>query len=515
MLENRRFMTASPSIATAVRVASWLFVLLALLNVLYFVLRASSPVIQADAWWFLDVFVRKAMDGNLGFADFFIKRGGGDHAQPLFKLVLLLEWRYFDLDFVVGAVFGVIAVAACAVVLHRVVLAPRPRDGSDSVRYLAWAAMCALLFSLNGLGTWTWPLVALENITTLVILLFMLAVWHAHRRQRYVLLTMATLVLGISSDDSAVIAELAAVLALLLAAFADPTQRGRSLWKTLVVIGACMLLVRIGYAHAPGAGGTSLLVAHLKLLPGRFLEGGWWQWVLWPLVLPVYYQSPFASSHAHIWMGTQLVLGGLLLIAHVLFWRRAFRGPYDRPVFVAVTLMLLSYGWVAGILLARVAVFGNTYLEQPRYVLLYGGHLIALLLMWAGSGEESSRLVRWRPAIGTGMPVAGCLLLLVVQIPLSIDAWHMRPYVWAYYAKMAEQIDALARDPVHDKHCEMVPICGGPPEQRRDLTQLLSEHRLNIYSPRLQRWHHHLPRLSPVPVITKADMENAEAVKSQ
>ncbi|MGC1547377.1 MAG: hypothetical protein WA777_02505 [Rhodanobacter sp.] len=513
MLNERRFMTVSPLMLNAVRLVSWLFVLLAMLNALYFVLRASSPVIQADSWWFLDVFVRKAIDGNLGFADFFIKRGGGDHAQPLFKLVLLLEWRYFDLDFVVGAVFGVIAVAACAAVLHRVVLAQCSHDGSRSVRYLAWAAMCALLFSLNSLDPWTWPLVALENITTLVILLFMLAVWYAHRRQRYVLLAIATLVLGISSDDSALIAVLAVVLALLLAAFADPAQRGRSLWKTLAVIGACMLLVRIGYAHAPGAGGASLLVSQLKLLPGRFLEGGWWQWLLWPLVLPVSYHNPFPSVQAHIWFGIQVVLGVLLLIAHVLFWRRAFRGPYDRPVFVAVGLMLLSYGWVVGILLGRVAVFGNDYLVQPRYVLLYAGHLIALLLMWVGSSNEAPRVGWWRHAIGTGVSVMGCLLLLAVQIPLSTNAWHMRPYEWDYYAKMAGQIDALARDPVHDTHCEMVPMCGGTPEQRRDLTQLLSENRLNIYSPQVQHWHHYLPTLSPVPAITKSDIENPTKVK--
>lgn len=498
------------SIQDAVRALAWLFAVLALLNVLCFVLYASSPVIQADAWYALRDLVRKAIDGNLGLADFFVKRGDTDHVQPLFKLVQLLEWRYFDLDSVVSAVVGGMAATASAVVLYRVVVTRRLGDGSDAVRYLAWAAMCALLFSLNSLGTWVWPLVALENITTLIIMLFMLAVWHALRSQRYLLLAVATLFLGLSSDDSALIAVLAAVLTLQLAVLADPEQRGRSLWKLLVVIGVCMLLVRIGYAHVSVNGGASSLGYYPKLLPERFRDGGWWQWVLWPLVLPVYYQSPLRPVHAHVWFGIQILMGVLLLIAHLLFWRRALRGPYNRPVFVAVGLMLLSYGWVAGIILARVAVFGNDYLNQPRYVLLYAGHLIALLLMWVGSCEPVPHSMGWRRAMRTWVPTAGCLALLAVQIPQSIVAWHMRPYLWLYYAKMANQIDELARDPSHD--CGIEPICSWTPEHRRDLTQLLSENRLNIYSPRVQRWHHYLPRLSPLPVITRSEVENAGKV---
>lgn len=74
---------------------------------------------QSDAWYFLDVFLRKAIDNNLSFADFFIKRAGADHAQPLFKVVLLFEWRFFDLDFKIEALIGLAAAVGCGLVLHR------------------------------------------------------------------------------------------------------------------------------------------------------------------------------------------------------------------------------------------------------------------------------------------------------------------------------------------------------------------------------------------------------------
>lgn len=509
MRQSWRDSTTSTRLVLAL---TWSLAILYLVNALWFVLRASNPVIQADDWYYLDVFVRKVIGGNLHVADFFAKRSADDHAQPLFKLVLLLEWRYFDLDYVVGAVFGVAAAAACALIFHRVLIhRRRPGGAGNGVSRLAWTAICALLFSLGSVGMWVWPLVALENITILVILLFMLAVWHAHRSRRYLVLVAATLALGISSDDSALVAVIAASLGMLLALWADPEQRHPSTWKIFAIVVACELLVRTGYAYLPGAHASHghALAPLVGVLIERIEEGGWWQWILLPLVLPVYYQSPLQPANAPVWLFAQVIVGVLLLLAHVLFWRRALRGRYSLPVFMAVCMMLLSYGWVAGIILWRVSALGNDYLQQPRYVLLYAEQLIALLLMWAGSHElqceaATSRrqtAARWQ-TVRTRTAVAGALVLLLVQAPQSIQAWRMPRYEWIYYARQAAEIDAIARDPVHAKDCDLVnPVCGASPEVRRGLTQLLSAKRLNVYSPRLQRWHPHLPALMPVPAV--------------
>ena len=505
---------AWPSVRHVARLLGWLAATVFLLNTLYFVLRVSNPVIQQDDWYFLEVFLRKAMDGSLGFADFFVKRRGADHAQPLFKLIMLFEWRYFDLDFVVEAIAGVIAVAGFVAILHRLAMAQRRNDGSDAVRYLAWAAMCAVVFSLNGdAGTWTWPLVALENITMLIILIFMLAVWQAHRNGRYLLLALATLLLGISSDDSALIAALAAVLALVLVWLRNPVA-GRSGWKAPAVIVLCVVLVRIGYAHAPVVGGPPAvpLASDLGRLAERWHEGGWWKWAVFPLVLPVFYTDSLPQGHAGLWQAMQMIAAVLLAIAHGWFWWKAWRSKVNQPVFVAICLMLLSYAWVAGIVLIRVPVYGNDYLAQPRYVLLYAGHLVALLLMWVGTLDSDLSVSAGRRAVGKAVPVIGCLVLLAVQLPLSLHAWHMRKYVWAYDARMAYEIDALARQPAPVAQCRAVrQACAKPLTKRRLLALLLSAQRLNIYSPRVQRWHKYLPALSPVPIGAMASMPGSAA----
>jgi hypothetical protein len=366
---------------------------------------------------------------------------------------------------------------------------------------------------------WVWPLVALENVTILVILLFMLAVWHAHRSQRYLPLIVATLVLGISSDDSAIIAVVAALAGVLLALWADPEQRRFSAWRIVAIVIGFEVLVRIGYAHIPGAPVASAPASTplVGILVERFKQGGWWQWILLPLVLPVYYQSPLKAAQADIWFAVQAIMEVLLLAAHVLFWRRALRGRYNLPVFMAVCMMLLSYGWLAGIILWRVSAFGNDYLEQPRYVLLYAEQLIALLLMWAGSHELGFETVTtrrwpaiWRQIVWMWGPVVGALLLLLAQVPQSIQAWRVPKYEWAYYAKQAVEIDALRRDPVHTKDCDLAyPVCGQSPKIRRELTQLLSANRLNIYSPRVQRWHPYLPALTQVTAEPVSSVDKA------
>lgn len=506
---------ARPTHGLVARVLTYSAATLAFLNCLYFVLRGTNPVMMADDWYFLDVFLRKAIDGTLGFADLFVKRLGPDHAQPLFKVVLLAEWRYLGLDLTLGAVLGVFAAAGCALVYLRLV-APRVKR-ADPVRYVVWAAICALLFSLNGgsASQWTWPLNALLNITNLIILLFLLVVWHAHATRRYVLLTVATLFLGFSSDDQAIVTAIAAILALLLMRRADPNQRSEASWKSALVILICMVVVRIGYLFTPRIGGavSSQTFSHeVVLLIDRFSNQGWWMWVVYPLTVPVSIESPFRSVGATAWFAIVVLIGLILVAAHVWFWIKAFRCRYNRTTFVAVATMLVAYGWIGGIILFRVGHLGNEDVQVPRYIVLYTGSLIALLLMWIATREKApQRHAGKLQAVVRSLPVIGCMALVLVQIPISISTWRTRPYLHIYYATMADQIGALTADPERHMDCvPVLPVCDWPANKRAELTRMLSQNELNVFSPQVQKLHRYLPRLGPVsPISSNTDGEKS------
>ncbi|RDS79287.1 hypothetical protein DWU98_18325 [Dyella monticola] len=473
----------------------WVVVALLAINAMYFVLRVSNPVIIADGWYYLGSFLKHAIDHTLNLSDFFIKRNVDDHAAPLFRLLLLVNYRYFDVDYVLDAVVGCLSAVGCCLIFRIIIFSgsiPRKR----LVLSVCWMAVSALMLSLNSIGVWDWPLVSLENLTQLFILSFILATWHAYRTRQQYLLVVATLVLGVTSDDSALVAAMASLIAYVLMLRTNIAGKNYADWKVIVVIGVCIAAVRVGYACIP-MGYTSQsqhsLTNVVPLLLEQFKDGGWWQWIFFPLVLPVYYQNPFGQAHVAMWHVTQAIMAALLLAAHIAFWRRALRIKYDIRAFAAVNLMLLTYGWIAGILLWRVSSDGNDYLEQPRYVLYYSGHLIALLLMWASSSTTLERPAPFERALKLWVPVAGSLILLLIQIPQSQDAWHTRPYKWAYYSAMAHQIQALAKDPAHFKDCATIePVCGAPPTTRAALTGLLKENKLNVFSPKVQKWHPYL-----------------------
>lgn len=478
---------------------AWLVVLAALVNVLVFALTTANPVLRSDDWYFFHVFVSKAIDGTLGFADFFVKRMGADHAQPLSKAVLWFEWRYLDLDVAFESLVGVVAAFGCGLILHRFVMASRGEDRRNALRQLAWGTVCVLLLSLNAAGIWTWPLVALGYLTLLPAFFFIWATWCALRSRRLHWLVLATLVLGIVGDDSAIIVVLAVLLALLLVLVRDVEIRDAGAWKVIVVMVACLALARIGYAFAPVAGGfpKEPLAESMSQLVVRMRHGEWWQWLIQPLAYSVAYDNPFTSFPKEGWKAFQWVVAVLLVAAHVAFWLRAFRGRHNLTTFAAVSLMLLTYGWLAGILLYRVSHFGAHYLHQERYVQLYAFNLVALLLMWTAPRlDRKSGGHAWAL-----LPTLGCILLLAIQVPLARHAWRSHPYLLAYYRQAAMQIEMVANYPDYEGKCLPVNVvCEWPRPRRAHALQTLRQHELNVFSPRLQAWYSYLPKTGGQPV---------------
>ncbi len=454
---------------------------------------------QSDAWYFLDVFLRKAIDGHLSFTDFFVKRAGADHAQPLFKLVLLFEWHFFDLDFKVEALIGLAAAVGCGIVLHRLTWGGLAATGSSPfVRPIAWMGMCLLLFTLNAdASVWTWSLVSLEYVALLTVLLYFVVAWHAIQNRRGIMLWLASLAVCISCDDLGTIATVAVALTSVLVFVRNGGWRNRYLYKLLALLALALLLSRIFYNFMPVVGTTKAgpLWSYSQLLPKRFAEEGWWQWIVLPMTFPVFHESWLTPAQTHAWAVFRVVFAIPLVLAHVVFWRRAWRCEIKCAAFAAICLMLLFYGQLAGIIIGRVAAHGNEYLEQSRYMIRYAEMPIALLLMWAESARSALRKGRLLPHIV--LPAIGCLILLAVQIPLSMHAWGLRPFLLAYQVNMANQIGELSLDPGRSVKClPELPFCKYPPERRRDLTGLLRTHQLNVFSPRLQQRYPYLPKLT-------------------
>jgi len=472
------------------------------MNTLTFVLLVSDPLLTQDSWYFLDVFVRHAYDGQLGLGDLFVQRSGFDHAEPLRKLILLMELKWFRLSLLPQAVIGLFCAGGCAYLLHRLIRQEADKSSwGIEVPLMGLTIGCALI-SLNSTGVWTWSLVALGYTSLIFVFWFFIAIWRACNSGRYLEVMIASALLAFVSDDTAILAGAAALLAVLGFGWKKSLRNGW--WRVpalfIAIIAIEQILVGVfgpvTAADTVGEGG-----AKGGILLHTFFQEGWWKW-------PVYALSNSAISKDMLnWLAPthvlrcQVVLAGILGCLHLWFWWGFLRRKAAGTAFVAVCLMLLYYAFVAGIIYGRVSDYGSDYLNQPRYVLLYQLNLVALALMYVG-GRPQQRTDWSRPAWARLRPgIVFTLAFLVLQPVFAKHAWHTAPYIRLYYWNMAEQTLALAKHPeITPKGCvPELPICDMAPAKRAELLALLQQHNLNLFNDKFRLMHGFQPDVQSDP----------------
>ena len=469
----------------------WLSFVAIALNVIAFTLQSSNPALMADDWYFLDVFVRKAIDHSLNFSYFFVHRAVSDHAEPLIKVVIFLCYKFFHLDLSVEALVGAFIALAYALVF-RFLVVNRRNATFDWVAQIAWLTIAAALLSLNSAELWSWAENSMQYSSDIMIPVFLWSVWRAYTKRVYALLPVITFIMGVVGDDNGVICVIATVIAMGLHFFIGRQVDKRSIAIVLAEIIVTMVLVRIGYQFAPVVGGVRVSpIGNLHALYNEIIEGHWRAWIMPPLVWGVISRSIFPVGAQYLFKALVVAVFTTMLALQVWFWIKAFRAKWNSLTFIAICLMIIVYGWMAGILIYRAPVFGVHAFSQTRYVRLYEFEVISLALMWVGSTgrRDGSANGKWSRLIGT----VACLAFLALQIPLSVTAWRLAPYIRGYYQQQAQQTYGLAVDPNNRailKHCNaQLQLCGMPVSLREDLLGLLRENQLGIFSGSVVRAH--------------------------
>ena len=128
-------------------------------NVIYFLSVAANPLINADAWYFLDINIRKWVAQGFDWDDLFVKRNVVDHAQPLNKFFLYINYRFFNLDFRFESLIGLIGLFSIIFFfVHRFLITLF--TNIVSIRNIIAFSMAMLIItSLNATGLYTWSLV--------------------------------------------------------------------------------------------------------------------------------------------------------------------------------------------------------------------------------------------------------------------------------------------------------------------------------------------------------------------
>lgn len=476
---------------TPARIAMWSLVAVIMVNAVAYASAVSNPLIYSDNWTFIDTFLRVAIEEGVGFGDFLVKRAGVDHAQPLTKLLMLVNYRWFGLDFRLESHVAMAFAVAGWIVMLRVAM--RDRAGTVLAGADAWTAalllgaLAAVHLSLNGVAVYTYPMVTMAHAFYLCALVMIHCAWAWVDGGKAWPLLLSTLLCGIVGDDSAILLGMAVGLALLLYGWRSG-RRAQAL-RALLLIAVVLLACRGLYAAFGEIRGTTnpdFNVGLDRRIAG--LLGQWrdaWQWIAIPLSSGIAALDALQSGFGAHWQAARNTLAVLVLSAHLWFWRSALRTRVGPLWFLAIALMLMFYAHLAGILLGRVFVRGTVFLEQPRYVVFYQLGMVALLLMAIAALHASPSRLRQ-----TGFAVVA-LALLIVQVPLSMSAWRQADAYRQHYVAMARDMGNMARDPLHPPAgCTSgVDICHRPEATRVRLMRMLVQHRINLFSPQFQARH--------------------------
>lgn len=507
----------------AARASLWLGGLLvaaAVLNAWSYSSTAAGPLLQADAWYFLDVFVSKYLDGTLGIWDLFVQRGGSDHAQPLQKLILLFHTRYFDMDFRVEGLIGTALGIAWCVTIALAVYTGQRRDRSMHVFSPAVISLVFVLgLSINSTNVFTWSLVTLIYVTLLASTLYFLAAMRLVRGRFPWLLAPVGLLQGLLIDEVAIIVFVASVIAVGL--FSPASRRNKLLGGTAALGGlllARLVLYLVSSRNLDStSGSTSALFEALFSLDA--LKG-----VVVPfsdsLVHVEHLQRFFPESY-----GAALVLlAAFVMVLHGYFWVVTFNAirqdTRSSSLALAVFLMLVSYALTAGIIVGRVPTFGWGYLHQPRYVLFYQLGLVAIAIMFVhrlGQGMCSSAARRRSFA---SVEAIGILLVSLVfvstQLIVTRESWNVPRYLTPYWQNASFVMQRLADDPSNVAQCpDILSVCEYAPEQRERLMGLLVQRQLNIFSPAFQIRNRLYSSLESVPGLgVSQDKPQAEEISA-
>lgn len=502
-----------PLAARAAFAVATAMILAASINAWLYSSAAAGPLIQADAWYFLDVFLSKYLDGSLRVADLFVQREPGDHSQPLNKLILLSHTRYFDLDFRIEGLVGVsIGIAWCATLAWAMARDRLPGQAGHPLAPLAIAMVFLLGLSLNASNIFTWSLVTLSYLPLWLGTLFFLALQRWGEGSRYWVMAPAGFLLGLVLDEVAIVVVVASLVAFGLL---SPASWRRTLRTgAVIVVGLALARFVVWYVSLRGWDGGQ---AHSESLLGVLFTKEALRGLLIPFSDGVIYIEHLQRLFPERATQASVVIALGVLTLHAWFWIVAARAalvvragtPVPRGIALAVFLMLVSYALIAGIVNGRVPAFGWGYLHQPRYIMYYQLGLMAIMVM------AHARLA---PRVATPRSVAGrvetatlagvMLALTLVQIPVSKASWNLPRYLTPYWQNAALAMQALAEDPANPPQCpDIMSVCESPTETRARLMGLLLQHQLNIFSPAFQMRNRLYPSLESIPGFESADRD--------
>lgn len=462
-----------------------LAIVICLLNAFYFMCSSAIPIIQADAWYFLDVDVLKWANEGFHWDDLFVKRGLIDHAQPMNKFFLYLNYRLFNLDFRFESFLGFLGLVL--ITLFFIIKFFQHIRNNNSYFFSSLIFLMAIftLSSLNATGLYSWTLVTFQFLPLFIAIV---TAWYAWKmvlhNQLFLALPFSLIAFIIVGDTAAIILWVSISIAILLLNFRSDglVLRRVIFWicGSGIYVGIYFLILNFNFlsADSTSASAKSLNLLDLNfylesiriifsstLMQGLHLEvfGENAKLVSWVVAVPVFY---FYVMH---------------------FLQLLFISKPKNDIDFLITF-ILTYATISivAIIFGRVPEFGVDYLNQPRYVLVYQLIPFALFLKWSFATQPSEI---FRRRLTTGAFVVFFAAFVMVQVIYSVKAHKSTRWISQWVSNQVVAISNYTNDPsIPSGNCtpHSKPICNLPVNKRNELLSLMINRQLNLFNPNFQ-----------------------------
>jgi hypothetical protein len=452
-----------------------------LLNLMYFISVAASPIIRDDGWYFLASQIQPWIEQGFSWTDIFVKRDLTDHAQPLNKLFLYLNYQLFNLDFRYEAIAGFVGVF-CTVFLFLSSYIKKTISQSSSLCSAGFFVLAMLtLTSLNSRELYSWPLVTFSYLPFFLALLLPFFAWRFLNYQLTIgSIVIAALIFVVIGDTASIIAWLSLTAAIALITFSDSeiSKKRVALWIacTALVVATYFIIINIHFIGGPAQPKADS--KNLDLLsPGFYLE---------------FFRIVFSSSLIHpehlARAGSYQTLLSWLVAIPVLYFFVAhfvslvFKKQRQTLISFVVTFVLIYATLsITAIVVGRVPEFGIGYLNQPRYVLVYQLIPFALFIKYCFLPAQA----RWKAIARTIAVTIALPIMLCAQFYFSSNAYAVVPWIAKWVDGQSRAIADYVSDPALPAgNCTSfsTPVCNLSQTERNELLTVMMKHQLNIFN---------------------------------
>jgi hypothetical protein len=450
------------------------------LNVFYFMCSSAIPIIQEDAWYFLDVDVIKWANEGFHAQDLFVKRGLVDHVQPLNKFFLYLNYRLFNLDFRFESLLGFFGLISIAIAFIYHFFQRIRQDSFPLVSSLIFLMAMFTLASLNATGLYSWTLVTFSFLPLGIAILAAWCVWQiVSRKQIFLTLPFLLVAFVVVGDTAAIILWVSIAITVLLLNFKDTNLLFRSFaWLAAIGIYVGLYFLILNYKFLLAESGPAVGQPINLLDINFYLES----------IRIIFSSTLVQAQHLEVFGGKAKLVSWIIAIPVFYFYIRYFlrllltKKSYENIDFVITFILVYATVSIAAIVFGRVPEFGLEYLNQPRYVLVYQLIPFALLLNWSYSTRLS--LIS-NQKLGSVAVIAMFVIFSFVQLGYDAKAHKSVRWISQWVSNQVDAISNYASNPqLASGNCTLhsKPVCSLPMDKRNQLLSFLISHQLNLFN---------------------------------